>query len=169
MNRKAVIFLADGMADEPLEELGGKTPLEAVDTPAMDSIAKRGVSGTFLTLPEGLPTSSDVANMSVLGFYPERNYPGRGPIEAVSQGIELGPDDVAFRCNLVYVSSDGVLRDYSAGHIDNETAAQLMHDLQEQFGNSDVTFHSGVSYRNLLVLHGKRSGSSGRASEKYLV
>lgn len=156
MNRKAIIFLADGMADEPLPELGGKTPLEAANTPAMDSIAREGVNGTFLTLPEGLPTSSDVANMSVLGFYPERNYPGRGPIEAVSQGIELGPDDVAFRCNLVYVSSDGVLRDYSAGHIDNETAAQLMHDLQEQFGNSDVTFHSGVSYRNLLVLHGKR-------------
>ena len=95
MNRKAVIFLADGMADEPLEELGGKTPLEAVDTPAMDSIAKRGVSGTFLTLPEGLPTSSDVANMSVLGYYPEKNYPGRGPIEAVSQGIRLADDDVA--------------------------------------------------------------------------
>lgn len=155
MNRKAIIFLADGMADEPLPELGGKTPLEAAHTPAMDSIARDGVNGTFLTLPEGLPTSSDVANMSVLGFYPERNYPGRGPIEAVSQGIELGPDDVAFRCNLVYVSDDGVLRDYSAGHIDNETAAVLINDLQKQFGNSDVTFHSGVSYRNLLVLHGK--------------
>ena len=155
MNRKAIIFLADGMADEPLPELGGKTPLEAAHTPAMDSIARDGVNGTFLTLPEGLPTSSDVANMSVLGFYPERNYPGRGPIEAVSQGIELGPDDVAFRCNLVYVSDDGVLRDYSAGHIDNETAAVLTNDLQKQFGNSDVTFHSGVSYRNLLVLHGK--------------
>ena len=155
MNRKAIIFLADGMADEPLPELGGKTPLEAAHTPAMDSIARDGVNGTFLTLPEGLPTSSDVANMSVLGFYPERNYPGRGPIEAVSQGIELGADDVAFRCNLVYVSDDGVLRDYSAGHIDNETAAVLINDLQKQFGNSDVTFHSGVSYRNLLVLHGK--------------
>ncbi|MBS1370719.1 MAG: cofactor-independent phosphoglycerate mutase [Lentisphaeria bacterium] len=156
MNRKAVIFLADGMADEPLEELGGKTPLEAVDTPAMDSIARHGVSGTFLTLPEGLPTSSDVANMSVLGFYPERSYPGRGPIEAASQEIRLADDDVAFRCNLVYVSTDGVLRDYSAGHIDNETAAKLMADLQEKFGNDDVTFHSGVSYRNLLVLHGKK-------------
>ena len=101
MNRKAVIFLADGMADEPLEELGGRTPLEAVETPAMDSIAKRGVSGTFLTLPEGLPTSSDVANMSVLGFYPERNYPGRGPIEAVSQEIRLAPDDVGGMKNAI--------------------------------------------------------------------
>ncbi len=156
MNRKAVVFLADGMADEPLTELGGKTPLEAASTPAMDEIAREGVNGTFLTLPEGLPTSSDVANMSVLGFYPERNYPGRGPIEAVSQEIPLGPDDVAFRCNLVYVSSDGVLRDYSAGHIDNAVSSRLIAALQEKFGNDEVTFHPGVSYRNLLVLHGKK-------------
>lgn len=156
MNQKAVIFLADGMADEPLPELNGKTPLEAARTPAMDAIAREGRSGTFLTLPEGLPTSSDVANMSVLGFYPERNYPGRGPIEAVSQEIRLAPDDVAFRCNLVYVSGDGVLRDYSAGHIDNAISAQLMAALQQKFGNDDVTFHPGVSYRNLLVLHGKK-------------
>ena len=152
---KYIIILGDGMADEPLPELNGKTPLEAVDTPAMDSIARSGVNGTFLTLPEGLPTSSDVANMSVLGFYPERNYPGRGPIEAVSQGIELGPDDVAFRCNLVYASEDGVLRDYSAGHIDNTVSAQLMRDLQAKFGSDKVTFYPGVSYRNLLVLHGR--------------
>lgn len=156
MNRKAVVFLADGMADEPLTELGGKTPLEAASTPAMDEIAREGVNGTFLTLPEGLPTSSDVANMSVLGFYPERNYPGRGPIEAVSQEIPLGPDDVAFRCNLVYVSSDGVLRDYSAGHIDNAVSSRLIAALQEKFGNDEVTFYPGVSYRNLLVLHGKK-------------
>lgn len=156
MKTKAVIFLPDGMADLPLEELGGKTPLEYAHTPGMDSIAARGASGTFLTLPEGLPTSSDVANMSVLGFLPEENYPGRGPIECASQGIELAPDDVAFRCNLVYASDDGVLRDYSAGHIDNETARLLMADLQKEFGSGEVTFHSGVSYRNLLVLHGKK-------------
>ncbi len=156
MNQKAVIFLPDGMADEPLPELNGKTPLEAAATPAMDSIAREGQSGTFLTLPDGLPTSSDVANMSVLGFFPERNYPGRGPIEAVSQGISLGPDDVAFRCNLVYVSDDAILRDYSAGHIENEISSRLMAALQEKFGNDDVTFYPGVSYRNLLVLHGKK-------------
>lgn len=153
--KKAIVFLPDGMADEPLAELGGKTPLEYAQTPAMDSIAKRGVSGTFLTLPDGLPTSSDVANMSVLGFTPEENYPGRGPIEAVSQNIVLGPDDIAWRCNLVYVSNDDVLRDYSAGHIDKETAAKLIGDLQTEFGNDKVTFYPGVSYRNLLILHGK--------------
>ena len=156
MRQKAVIFLADGMADEPLQELNGQTPLEAAATPAMDAIAAEGRNGTFLTLPEGLPTSSDVANMSVLGFFPERNYPGRGPIEAASQGIELGPDDVAFRCNLVFVSDDGVLRDYSAGHIDNAVSSELMNALQRKFGNDDVTFHPGVSYRNLLVLHGRK-------------
>ena len=156
MKHKAIIFLADGMADDPLAELGNKTPLEYANTPGMDSIAARGCSGTFRTLPDGLPTSSDVANMSVLGFYPEKYYPGRGPIEATAQGIELGPDDVAWRCNLVYASDDGVLRDYSAGHISEADASALMAALQEEFGSDEVTFHSGVSYRNLLVLHGKR-------------
>ncbi len=151
---KAIVFLADGMADEPLAELNGKTPLEAVDTPWMDSIAANGASGTFLTLPEGFPTSSDAANMSVLGYSLAQFYPGRGPIEAVSQGIELGADDIAFRCNLVYVE-DGILRDYSAGHIKPEHAKELMEALEKQFGNEKVTFHSGVSYRNLLILHGK--------------
>lgn len=156
MNHKAIIFLADGMADDPLEELGGKTPLEYAATPGMDTIARKGCSGTFLTLPAGLPTSSDVANMSVLGFRPEINYPGRGPIEAAAQGIELGPDDVAWRCNLVYASSDGVLRDYSAGHISEADAAVLMKALEDELGSDEVTFYPGVSYRNLLVLHGRR-------------
>ncbi|QSH40524.1 cofactor-independent phosphoglycerate mutase [Lentisphaerota bacterium ZTH] len=152
---KSLIFLADGMADHNLAQLGGKTPLEAASTPAMDSIAANGSCGTFLTLPEGLPTSSDVANMSVLGFYPEKNYPGRGPIEAVSQGVDLAPDDVAWRCNLVTVSPEGVMQDYSAGHIDNAVSRQLIADLQQEFGCSTVSFIPGVSYRNLLVLHGE--------------
>ena len=156
MKQKAIIFLADGMADDPLMELGGKTPLEYANTPAMDSIAKRGASGTFLTLPDGLPTSSDVANMSVLGFEPEYNYPGRGPIEAAAQGIELDEDDIAWRCNLVYVSDDGFLRDYSAGHLDDADSAELMAALKAEFDSDELTFHHGVSYRNLLVLHGKR-------------
>ncbi len=151
---KAVIFLADGMADEPLPQLGGRTPLEAAATPAMDAIAAAGMNGTFLTLPEGLPTSSDVANMSVLGFSPETNYPGRGPIEAASQQIELAPDDIAWRCNLVTVDGQGILRDYSAGHIDNAVSTELMRALQRELGSDKVTFYPGVSYRNLLVLHG---------------
>ena len=154
--RKAIIFLPDGMADDPLPELNGKTPLEYAHTPAMDSIAAKGASGTFRTLPPGLPTSSDVANMSVLGFQPELNYPGRGPIEAASQGIELADDDVAWRCNLVYVSDDDVLRDYSAGHLSDEDSAILMAALKAEFDSDEVTFHHGVSYRNLLVLHGNK-------------
>lgn len=150
---KAIVFLADGMADESVEALGGKTPLEAVDTPCMDSIARNGASGTFLTLPEGFPTSSDAANMSVLGYDLASFYPGRGPIEAVSQGIKLGPDDIAWRCNLVTVEG-GILRDYSAGHISKERAKAFMDALAERFNSDKVTFYSGVSYRNLLVLHG---------------
>lgn len=151
---KAVVFLADGMADEPIAELGGKTPLEAVETPFMDSIARNGASGTFLTLPEGFPTSSDAANMSVLGYELARFYPGRGPIEAASQEIPLAPDDIAWRCNLVTVQ-EGILRDYSAGHIPKERAQALMKALADRFNSDKVTFYSGVSYRNLLVLHGK--------------
>lgn len=150
---KAIVFLADGMADEPVEALGGKTPLEAVDTPYMDSIARNGASGTFLTLPEGFPTSSDAANMSVLGYELACFYPGRGPIEATSRGIQLGPDDVAWRCNLVTVEN-GILRDYSAGHISKERAKAFMDALAAKFNSDKVTFCSGVSYRNLLVLHG---------------
>ncbi len=152
---KGIIFLADGMADRPLAQLGGKTPLEYVPTPAMDSIAANGVNGMFLTLPDGLPTSSDVANMSVLGFYPEENYPGRGPIEAISQNIELAANDIAWRCNLVTVSQEGILQDYSAGHIDNQDSNAIMRDLQREFGSDKVSFFPGVSYRNLLILHGE--------------
>lgn len=152
---KSIIFLADGMADEPLAELGGMTPLEYANTPNMDSIAQNGSMGSFLTLPDGLPTSSDVANMSVLGFMPEYNYPGRGPIEAISQKIDLQANDVAWRCNIVTVDADGVMLDYSAGHIDNEISRQLIADLQAKFGGDKVTFYPGVSYRNLLVLHGE--------------
>lgn len=151
---RAVVFLADGMADEPVAELGGQTPLAAAETPWMDKIAARGASGTFLTLPEGFPTSSDAANMSVLGYSLAQFYPGRGPIEAAAQGIELAPDDIAWRCNLVTVRN-GILTDYSAGHIANAVSIPLVHALQERFGSEQATFHPGVSYRNLLVLHGK--------------
>lgn len=151
---KAIVFLGDGMADLPISELNNQTPLEAVPTPTMDWIATSGATGSFLTLPEGYPSSSDVANMSVLGYAPALYYPGRGPIEAVSRGIALKDDDVAWRCNLVTVG-DGKMRDYSAGHIKPEHSNALMEALQEKFGSEKATFHPGVSYRNLLILHGK--------------
>lgn len=151
---KSVLFLADGMADEPLPELEGKTPLEYANTPNMDRIARKGANGLFLSLPEEFPTSSDVANMSVLGYDLAKYYPGRGPIEAVSQGIKLAPDDIAFRCNLIH-TNDEILVDYSAGHISNKNAEVLISDIQQKFGSNKVTFHSGISYRNIMVLHGK--------------
>ena len=115
-----VVFLGDGMADEPMEELGGRTPLEAAATPNMDWIARSGRSGTLLTLPDGFPTSSDVANMSVLGGDLATELCGRGPLEAASQGIPMGPDDVVWRVNLVTVTPEGVLKDFSGGHIGAE-------------------------------------------------
>jgi len=152
---KYIIFLGDGMADEPMEELGGKTPLQAAFTPNMDSIARKGQSGAFLTLPEGFPTSSDVANLSVLGYDLATCYTGRGPLESASQGIDLAPNQIAFRCNLITVR-EGILEDYSGGHISNEDARALIYALQEAFGSDEVCFYPGVSYRNLLILTGEK-------------
>jgi 2,3-bisphosphoglycerate-independent phosphoglycerate mutase len=155
---KYVIFLGDGMADEPIEALGGRTPLMAADTPNMDRLAQSGHArfGTFLSLPEAYPTSSDVANLSVLGYDLARAYQGRGPLEAASQGIVLEPDEIAMRCNLVTASDDGRLLDYSGGQIRSEEAAELIQAAQEAFGGPTVRFHPGVSYRNLAVLKGKQ-------------
>ncbi|HOE64080.1 MAG TPA: cofactor-independent phosphoglycerate mutase [Candidatus Sumerlaeota bacterium] len=150
---KYIIFLGDGMADEPIESLGGKTPLQAALKPNMDKIAREGLSGSFLTLPDGFPTSSDVANLSVLGYDLATCYTGRGPLEAGAQGIDLAPNQIALRCNLITVL-DGVIEDYSGGHISNEDAAELMNAMQEKFGSDKVRFYPGVSYRNLLILTG---------------
>lgn len=150
---KTIIFLGDGMADEPVPELGEKTPLQFVDTPAMDSIARDGHSGTLLTLPQGLPTSSEVANMSVLGCDLQEEYCGRGPLEAAGRNIPLGPKDNAFRLNLTTVE-DGVLKDFSGGHLDQADANELIKALNDHFGSENVGFHTGISYRNILVLSG---------------
>lgn len=159
---KTVIFLGDGMADEPVDALGGMTPLEYADTPAMDAIAKNGRCGSFLTLPDGFPTSSDVANMSVLGGNLEKELCGRGPLEAAARKIEMGPDDVIYRMNLVSVSEDGRLADFSGGHVDGERQLEAIALLNEKLASAwkgaegeFIRFHAGVSYRNLLQLHGK--------------
>ncbi|MBQ7189672.1 MAG: 2,3-bisphosphoglycerate-independent phosphoglycerate mutase [Kiritimatiellae bacterium] len=151
-----VLFLGDGMADEPIRELEGKTPLQYAETPAMDGISRLGRSGTLLTLPDGFPTSSDVANMSVLGGDLRTELCGRGPLEAASQNLPLGPDDIAFRMNLVTVDENGILRDFSGGHISQRDAQETIDLLNEKLGSESVSFHAGVSYRNLLVLHGKQ-------------
>ncbi len=151
--RKTIVFLGDGMADDPIPALGGKTPLQAAKTPAMDSIARDGVSGTLLTLPEGYPTSSDVANMSVLGCDLSKELCGRGPLEAAGRSIPMGPQDYAFRINLTN-TVDGILKDFSGGHATQPTADELIALLNQKFGSPTVRFHTGLSYRNLLILTG---------------
>jgi len=151
---KTILFLGDGMADEPLAELGGKTPLQAANTPNMDLIAKNGRSGTFLSLPEGFPTSSDVANMSVLGGDLATELCGRGPLEAASQNISLADNQIAFRMNLTTVDDDGILRDFSGGHISQQDAEESIKLLNEELGTDKIRFVAGVSYRNLLILTG---------------
>ena len=170
---QTVVFLGDGMADEPVAELGGLTPLQAARTPAMDAIARNGRSGTLLTLPDGFPTSSDVANMSVLGGDLATELCGRGPLEAASQGIEMGPDDVVFRMNLVTVAPDGTLADFSGGHVGREEqleAISLLNasvaDVWSGGSGESIRFFPGVSYRNLLVLRGKAFTGTAVACDK---
>lgn len=151
---RTILFLGDGMADEPLAALGGRTPLQAAHTPGMDRIAAMGRSGTLLTLPAGFPTSSDVANMSVLGCDLATELCGRGPLEAASQGITLGPHDVCFRMNLVTVDATGVMRDFSGGHIAQADADAAVALLNARLSTASIRFHPGVSYRNLLILSG---------------
>ena len=131
---KFVICVGDGMADAPIAELNGLTPLEYASTPNMDRVATRGRVGMVQTVPDGLPPGSDVANMSLLGYDAKLYYQGRAPIEAASMGIRLMPDDTAFRCNLVTLSG-AIMDDYSAGHIETADAHELVKDLQSALGD----------------------------------
>jgi 2,3-bisphosphoglycerate-independent phosphoglycerate mutase len=148
---KYAICVGDGMADFPIPELNGLTPLEYAKTPGMDSIAASGYVGPVQTVPDGLPPGSDVANMSLLGYDAKQYYQGRAPIEAASMGIALKPNETAFRCNLVFLQN-GKMADYSAGHIETAVARELIDQLQEKLGNDRMRFYPGVSYRHLLVI-----------------
>jgi len=147
---KYAVLIGDGMADYPIEKLGGKTILQAARTPAMDYIAVHGNTGLAKTIPDGLPAGSDVANMSILGYDPAVYYSGRAPLEAASMGVALASDDVAFRCNLVTIEQ-GRIKDYSAGHISSEEAEILIETLDTELGNEELRFYPGISYRHLLV------------------
>lgn len=154
---KYIVILGDGMADEPLMQLGGKTPLEYANTPNMDRMAKNGSCGMLRTIPDGFEAGSDIANMSILGYAPELYYTGRGPLEAMSMGIDLDVNDVAYRCNLVTVEN-GIMADFSAGHISSPEGAELFASLGQRIPG--VMFRPGISYRNLLIVHdGKGSVS----------
>ncbi len=150
---KHVILLGDGMNDDPIEALGGKTPLEFARTPNMDRMAGEGTLGRIDTIPAGLKPGSDVANLSVLGYDPVECYAGRGPLEAANMGVVLGPDDIAFRCNLVTLGPepDQLMEDFTAGHISSEEAARVIADLDKSLGNASFRFYPGVSYRHLMV------------------
>jgi len=150
---KYIVLLGDGMADYPVDELGGKTPLEAARTANMDFMAKEGTLGLVDTIPKGFKPGSDVANLTVLGYDPGSCYSGRGPLEAANIGITLDSKDVAFRCNLVALGGgdDPIMDDFSAGHITSAEAAAIIGDLDRELGNKDFQFYPGVSYRHLLV------------------
>ena len=150
---KYAIIIPDGAADNPLPELGGKTPLEAAHTPNMDRVAIEGRQGLVRTVPEGFESGSDVAIMSLLGYDPAVYHTGRAPLEAAAQSIPLAPSDWVLRCNLVTVV-DGVMRDHSAGGISNAEAQRLIADLSRSLMLPGFEFHYGVSYRNLLVYRG---------------
>jgi 2,3-bisphosphoglycerate-independent phosphoglycerate mutase len=148
---KYVILVPDGMADRPIKELGGKTPLEAADTPNMDLIASRGSCGMAKTFYKGLPYDSSIANMSILGYDPRKYFTGRSPLEAANLGVELGAGDLALRCNLITVD-DWRIKDFTAGHISSAEAAELMGVIDRKLGGDGIEFYPGVSYRHLLVL-----------------
>ncbi|MBE9531719.1 MAG: cofactor-independent phosphoglycerate mutase [Proteobacteria bacterium] len=142
-----------------MEILDGKTPLEVAGTSNMDMLATEGTLGIFKSVPEGYPPGSDVANLSILGYDPKKYYTGRSPLEAASIGVELGPEDVAFRCNLVSLSKNDdsdeiIMHDYSAGHISTEEGGDIMESLNKELSEFDITFYKGTSYRHLMVWHG---------------
>jgi 2,3-bisphosphoglycerate-independent phosphoglycerate mutase len=145
---KYVVIVGDGMADYPIPELGARTPLEVANTPNLDHLAREGRMGMIKTIPEGMEPDSTVANLSILGYDPRHYYTGRGPFEAGAAGVELGEHDVAFRCNLVTVKNSRMV-DYSAGHISNEEATELLKEVG-RLGIGEL--FSGVSYRHIFVL-----------------
>ena len=158
---KYVIFLGDGMADLPVEELGGKTPLETAYKPNMDFIASHGKLGMVKTVPDGIKPGSDVANLSVMGFDPLKYYTGRSPLEAYSIGVDMVPGDISFRCNLVTLSDDEpyenkTMVDYSSDEITTAEAQKLIKAVDKAFRTEEIEFHSGISYRHLMLWHGAK-------------
>ncbi len=154
---KYIVVLGDGMADEPIEKLGGKTPLEYADTPTMDAMSKQSEIGMIHTIPEGMSPGSDTANLSVLGYDPKKYYTGRSPLEALSIGVDMKDTDVALRCNLVTVSTDDLpyeektIIDHSSGEISTEDAALLLEAVRKELETDTYKFYVGTSYRHLTI------------------
>ncbi len=149
---KHIIILGDGMADEPIEKLGGLTPLQYANTPAMDRLAREGAQGLLTTVPEGFHPGSEIANLAVLGYDVREVFEGRGSLEAASMGVDIAPDEMAMRCNIICLTPDGKIKNHSAGHITTEEATELIQALQKELGYDRVSFHPGVSYRHLIKI-----------------
>ncbi len=150
---KYIIVLGDGMADEPLKNYGGKTPLQMANKPEIDRLAKLGRCGRLVTVPASMHPGSEIANMSVLGYDVASVFEGRGTLEAASMGVNLEEGDLAMRCNLICIDGENI-KNHSAGHISNEESHVLIDSLNEKLGSDKVIFHKGVSYRHLLVIKG---------------
>lgn len=151
---KILILQVDGMPDYPIKELGNKTPLEVADTPNINKIASNAIIGMTRTIPDGFPPGSDVGNLSILGYNPQEYYTGRAPLEAISMGLKLNPDDIAYRCNLVTLDGNDdhiVMKDYSAGHITNEEARELILFINKNLKYDGIEFFPGVSYRHIML------------------
>ncbi|MGQ8338576.1 cofactor-independent phosphoglycerate mutase [Sunxiuqinia sp. A32] len=150
---KYIIVLGDGMADEPLENYGGRTPLQMANIPEIDKLARLGRCGRLVTVPENMHPGSEIANMSVLGYDVASVFEGRGTLEAASMGVTLEEGDLALRCNLICIEGENI-KNHSAGHISNEESHELVDFLNEKLGSETIIFHKGVSYRHLLVIKG---------------
>jgi 2,3-bisphosphoglycerate-independent phosphoglycerate mutase len=148
---KYVVCVPDGCADEPVDALGGRTPLQVASMPTLTALAARSEVGRAAVIPEGLPPGSDVGNMSIFGYDPARFHTGRAPIEAAALGLRLSTDQVAYRCNLVTVAADGTMVDFSGGHPSSEDARKVVEALQDELGGDGVDFHAGVEYRHIMV------------------
>ena len=153
---KYVVILGDGMADEPIESLNGKTPLQTAEKPVMDEMARTAEQGIAYTVPENLPAGSDVANLSMLGYDPQQYYSGRSPLEALSIGVDMKDTDIALRCNVVTVTEDGEyedkeILDHSAGEITSEEAEVLIEAVKKELETDEFKFYPGVSYRHLTI------------------
>ncbi|QIK59380.1 cofactor-independent phosphoglycerate mutase [Dysgonomonas sp. HDW5A] len=148
---KTIIILGDGMADEPIEALGNKTPLQAAHKPYIDLLAAKGKSGLLDTIPAGFKPGSEIANLSVLGYNVPLVFEGRGSLEAASMDVDIAPGEMAMRCNVICIE-DGKIKNHSAGHISTEEAAELIHFLEKELGDDIASFYPGVSYRHLLKI-----------------
>lgn len=150
---KYIIILGDGMADQPIEELGGKTPLMAANIPHIDQLARKGRNGLLVTVPNDMPAGSEIANLGVMGYDVHEVFEGRGVLEAASMGVEIMDGDLGMRCNLICIE-DEKIKNHSSGHITTPEAAELIHYLDEKLGSDRIKFYPGVSYRHLLVIKG---------------